>query len=105
VVASPLLFLALDVEDDFLSPFLCVALSTASLYGNFIWDGVALTTGIMLVSVLQLVAFFCFFFGGPLRIMEVCQLNKLINLDVCWYFLISMLSYEFLATMPEMNKW
>jgi hypothetical protein len=82
VLADPLLFLAPDVEDDFLFPFLCVALSTASLYGNFIWDGVALTIGIMLVSVLQLADFFCFFFGGPLRIMEVCQLNKLINLAV-----------------------
>jgi hypothetical protein len=25
--------------------------------------------------------------------------------NACWYFLTSMLSYEFLATMPEMNKW
>jgi hypothetical protein len=65
VAVGPLLFLAIEVEDDFLFPFLCVALSTASLCGNTIWDG---ATGIMLFSVLQLAAcFFCFFFGGPLH--------------------------------------
>jgi hypothetical protein len=35
VVVGPLLFLALEVEDDFF-PFLCVVLSTASLCGNTI---------------------------------------------------------------------
>jgi hypothetical protein len=65
VVVGLLLFLVIEVEDDFLFPFLCVALSTASLCGNTIWDG---ATGIILFSVLQLAAcFFCFFFGGPLH--------------------------------------
>ena len=48
VVAAPLLFLALE-EKDFLFLFLCVALTTVSLCGNTIWDGVATT---MLVSML-----------------------------------------------------
>jgi hypothetical protein len=25
--------------------------------------------------------------------------------NACWYFLMSMLSYEILAMMPEMTKW
>ena len=54
VVAAPLLFLALEEEEDFLFLFLCVALIIASLCGNTIWDGVATT---MLVSVLQLAVF------------------------------------------------
>jgi hypothetical protein len=63
VVVSPLLFLAIEAEDDFLFPFLCVALSTTSLCGNTIWDG---ATGIMLFSVLQLaVASFAFSLEGP----------------------------------------
>jgi len=60
VVAAPLLFLASEEEEeeDFLFLFLCVALTTVSLYGNTIWDGVATT---MLVSVLQLAAIFLAF--------------------------------------------
>jgi len=63
VVAAPLLFLAPE-EEDFLFIFLCVALTTASLCENTIWDGVATT---ILVSVLQLAAFFSLFFGRPLH--------------------------------------
>jgi cytosine/uracil/thiamine/allantoin permease len=44
---------------------LCVALDTASLYGNTMPDPVVLAT--MLVTVLLEDAFFCLFFGGPLK--------------------------------------
>ena len=64
--SCPLLFLAPEEEEeeDFLFLFLCVALNTALLCGNTIWDGVATT---MLVSVLQLATFFNLFFGRPLH--------------------------------------
>jgi hypothetical protein len=72
VVVAPLLFLEPEVDDVFPLVaaffFLCVALTTASLYGNTITDGVATT---MLVSVLLLAAFLSFFFGGPLQYMKV----------------------------------
>jgi hypothetical protein len=83
VVVDPFLFLAIEVEVEvpfFFLVVVVVALSTFSLCGNIIWDGVALSTGIMLLSVFQLAAFFCFFFGGPLHTMKVGKLNAVINL-------------------------
>jgi cytosine/uracil/thiamine/allantoin permease len=44
---------------------LCVALATASLYGNTMPDPVVATA--MLVTVLVDDAFFYLFFGGPLK--------------------------------------
>jgi hypothetical protein len=44
---------------------LCVALATASLYRNTMPDPVVLA--IMLVTMLLEDAFFCLFFGGPLK--------------------------------------
>jgi cytosine/uracil/thiamine/allantoin permease len=44
---------------------LCVALATASLYGNTMPDPVVATT--MLVTALVEDAFFFLFFGGPLK--------------------------------------
>jgi hypothetical protein len=82
VVVDPFLFLAVEAKDEvpfFFLVVVVVALSTFSLCGNIIWDGVALSTGIMLLSVLQLAAFFCFFFGGPLHTM-IGKLNAVINL-------------------------
>jgi hypothetical protein len=71
--------LAIEVEDDFLFPFLCVALSTASLCGNTICDG---ATGIMLFSVLQLAAcFFCFFlWRAPSYIQKYGKIRKKIGM-------------------------
>jgi hypothetical protein len=87
VVVVPLLFLALEVEDDFLFPFLCVALSTASLCGNTIWDG---ATGMMLFYILELAAcLFCFFFGGPLHISNHISKRRT--------------KYEWTSTSPIIN--
>ena len=61
LVADPLLFLIPNEEDDFLFLFWCVALATVSLCGNIMPDAGVATT--RLVSVLQLAAFFCLFFG------------------------------------------
>jgi hypothetical protein len=65
VVVAPFFFLTPEVEeDDFLFLFLWVALATASLCGNTIWDGLATT---MLISMLHVAAFFNLFFGRPLH--------------------------------------
>jgi len=65
VAAAPLFFLAPEVEEyDFIFLFLWVALATASLCGNTIWDGLATT---MLISMLHVASFFNLFFGRPLH--------------------------------------
>jgi len=65
VVAAPFFFVTPVFVDDFLFPFLCVALATASLCGKTIPEAEVGTT--ILDSVLQVVAFLSFFFGGPLK--------------------------------------
>jgi hypothetical protein len=63
-----LLVLVVGGGPRFVAPFftlfgLCVALATASLYGNTMPDLVVATTMLVLVED----AFFCLFFGGPLK--------------------------------------
>ena len=65
VVAAPFFFVTPVFVDDFLFLFLCVALATASLYGNIIPDVEVGTT--MLLSVLQVDDFLRFVFCGPLK--------------------------------------
>jgi hypothetical protein len=63
--AAPLCFCEeVEEEDDFLFLLLWMAFATASLNGNYIWDGWATTR---LLSVLLAVAFFNLFFGVPLQ--------------------------------------
>ena len=65
LVAVPFLFVTPAFVDDVLFLFLCVALATASLCGKTIPKAGVGTT--ILDSVLQVVAFLRFFFGGPLK--------------------------------------
>jgi len=65
VVAAPFFFVTPVFVDDFLFLVLWVELATASLCGKTIPEaGVGIT---ILGSVLQVVAFLSFFFGGPLK--------------------------------------
>ena len=65
VVAGPFFFVTPVFVDDFLFLVLWVALATASLGGKTIPEAGVGTT--ILDSVLQVVAFLSFFFGGPLK--------------------------------------
>jgi len=65
VVAGPFFFVTPVFVDDFLFLVLWVALATASLCGKTIPKAEVGTT--ILDSVLQVVAFLRFFFGGPLK--------------------------------------
>ena len=64
VVAGPFFFVTPVFVDDFLFLILWVALATASLCGKTIPEAGVGTT---ILSVLQVVAFLSFFFGGPLK--------------------------------------